>query len=373
MGDDKILNLINMFKQYQSRLAAENKIQQREKLAQEYDRYSKYPEINKQSKMDYIENRLANPQPLDNPEDLMGISGGVRNLATTMPVELAEQILKRIPDVKTALNLKPNDRLDYLDSLDTIYGSANQRADDLFGIDLNKLKEAHKKLDLVKKDYDVNTSSNSDYIFDEDGEIIDEIPKGLFAEVIEKSTNKTVGSVPTISKGDFNVVDDITDGADRLVYINPDHRRKKLGSLMYNQIERETGYPMARSTSQTIDGKYFWNSKNAALSDGEISNLVDRKKQLIDKGNLTKEDMDKLSDINWEINTIKKEKDKYKQEYRAFGNERHPDAAFDPRFKDSKNILAGTLALPAANPLNSENIEKDPSFQKLHSLFKGSK
>jgi hypothetical protein len=50
---------------------------------------------------------------------------------------------------------------------------------------------------------------------------------------------------------------------------------------------------------------------------------------------------------------------------------RSVNAAFDPRFADSDDILAGALAIPSVNALDSENIENEPTFQKLRGLFKG--
>jgi hypothetical protein len=306
-----------------------------------------------------------------------------KNIAKMLGItaEKAEQlspevinILEKIKTDEMAVALKDSERAKYLDALDQTYGNAEKRAWDTQSIDLPELKKAFIKNDETLKDFEVSTGNNSDYTFNDDGDIIDETVKGITAEAKHRKTGKPAGNVPTLDQGNYYTVDDIdSNNPDGLVRVPKEFQRKGVASAMYNQIEKETGLPMQASNNQTPEGKKLWDSLNRYNYDLSAKRMIDERNELA-KLPSTPETQEKIEKLNEYLEGNLKDKTEFNAKYRPFGNPRHPDAAFDPRFKNSPLLLAGTAAIPTTdiNPLEAfkgvqENI-LEPVMSKYNKL-----
>ena len=203
--------------------------------------------------------------------------------------EKAAEMLRKIDTPEKAIALKGEERAKYLEVLDNVFGSTKKRAADM-GEDLDKLQEAQKRVNKVKEKFHISAGEKYEPVFDEAGEIIDERPSGII-EAMATTDKDDVGFA--FANKDTGKITEQSDYGDYGVLVNPKFRGQGIAEAMYNSLEKELGVPVKPSGWQTDAGQKLWQKKDA-----------------------------------------------------AFGNKRHAEAAFDPRFKDSDLILAANSEGP---------------------------
>lgn len=130
MGDDKVLNLINLIKDYSRRLDNYKKEIRRDILSNE----AKASGMSEENIPQYIYDNIGR---FDIMEGVADVSGGVRKLVTQMPREVAEQILAKVDTVAKKNSLSQEEFKQYLDAVDLVYGPRLERASKK-GWDINK-------------------------------------------------------------------------------------------------------------------------------------------------------------------------------------------------------------------------------------------
>lgn len=331
-------------------------------------------------------------------------------------IKKALNILDEVPTVEAQQALResnPEKYREYLKALDREYGSKASRAKNEFGLDLKNLKKVHKDLDKKNKNVEFRvepaqqTSLTPDNLpegsyvvrgkaFTEDGDFIGLVDEDYFSpfsrsystssvknvdriSAYDRLTGEKIGSVPVEeSLGFIKAKDDLPNLTsdpfnDWMVYVDPKYRGKGVASGMYREAERYKSTPMVPSSTQTSDGKAFWNEAGAGVEFSKeyydvSKKLNDLKKVLLSEADRKFPDNPSKANSAY-LDTINKNKTFKKLEQqvedlshkatkkinRPFGNIRHPEAAFDPRFKDSKNILAGVSAVPAMSTQDTMN------------------
>ena len=212
---------------------------------------------------------------------------GANSIARDPKAE-ALKVLSKFDNVEAATALKGPERKAYLDALDTVYGDKSKRASDI-GEDLEYLKRVHKKADVKAKKNKTQSYGGDDVDFTgaDDGQMEAYLaknpghrPKSFGVDVGgEYAGSLEAGRTP--GQSTIHIKD---------VNIDDQFQRKGGATEMYRAAEREFGLPLEPGvTGLSDDSKALWANPD-----------------------------------------------------RPFGHKRVPDAAFDPRFKDSANILALT-------------------------------
>lgn len=204
-----------------------------------------------------------------------------QKLSNKVGTDEAQKILAKYDDVDVATKLQGAEKQQYLDALDAVYGDKVSRASEM-GIDQPKLQKLHDKALGRKKEqgYSVSRFGEVDYTDADDG-------------AAEAFLSKNPELRPRdYSVGDSELRASRTQGADTIhvndVNVDPEQKRKGIATSMYLAAERDFKLPMQKGvTGLSDESRALWNNPD-----------------------------------------------------RPFGHPRHPDANFDPRFKDSANILA---------------------------------
>lgn len=233
-----------------------------------------------------------------------GVAGTIKKATSK-----AEKLLKKIDTPEKAVALKGAKRDEYLKALDEVYGPTATRAPEVLGPNesLDKIIEAHAKQDAKLKalkeqgiNFDAAAIGKGKNISGYTAEASG--PMGKVGSTEFEFSGS--GLTPADMINDFESVD--------ISKVDKNFRRKGIASELYRQIEKESGVPVRPSSSQSRDGAALWG------------------------------DMDAV---------------------RPFGNSRLPQAAFDPRFKDSPLLMAGKASadlrgVPAMNLNRGESKEE---------------
>lgn len=206
----------------------------------------------------------------------------------------AEKVLEYVSSPKIARELPEAAREQYKQALDMVQGPIEQRAAQVMPeIPFDDLVKAHAKQDAKMAENPAKITSWRD---------------------IGKYNNRKIhmeahGPERKMSPiADLDLSEDPISGAFVAYNVRTKdmERRKGLASELYRQAEKIIGEPIKPSRIQLEDGVALW--KNA----GKV---------------------------------------------KPFGNKRHPEAAFDVRFKNSNDILAGAAPLVVAGSLMADNAE----------------